>query len=74
MEWTGGIQRTCLAAAYLPANCGTAPVQMADLLRSQHAEDFAGTDKNRQNTENDDATGKTSSSAKRVSFIFIMNQ
>lgn len=37
MEPTGGSKRKCVAAAYLPANCGTAAVDVPDVLRSHAA-------------------------------------
>ncbi|VVC32056.1 Zinc finger C2H2-type [Cinara cedri] len=40
MEPTGGTRRKCVAAAYLPANCGTAAVDVPEILRS-HAEPAA---------------------------------
>lgn len=38
MEWTDGCKKiTCVAAAYLSVNCGTATVRVVDVLRN-HAE------------------------------------
>lgn len=51
-------QRTCVAAVYLPANCGTAAVRVAHVLR--------GLRRRADNERDDDTTGNQTVSSDRT--------